>query len=81
MLIPLGIAAYADYYSYAIVHGMGGAGLPDLSRDNILGVTFLRYAYILYDLAADKIHMAAIDQQAVVGHKEKLYMYTDGFDT
>jgi hypothetical protein len=82
ILILVGIAAYADTYSWAIFNGYKGVP-PDLSQDWILGVTFLRYAYILYDLVDNKVHMAAINQTAVEERKKadyagNLYTLVDG---
>jgi hypothetical protein len=79
-----GIAAYTDHYLYArnIAKGGNTAHLkkPDLEKDYILGITFLRYAYVFYDLANNQVEMAAIDHDAVAGKKAKLFIFKDGYD-
>jgi hypothetical protein len=78
-----GIAAYTDHYLYAwnIAKGVNTAHLekPDLEKDYILGITFLRYAYVLYDLAENRVEMAAIDHDAVAGEKAKLFTFKDRY--
>jgi hypothetical protein len=79
-----GIAAYTEHYLYArnIAKGGNTAHLkkPDLEKDYILGITFLRYAYIFYDLARNRVKMAAIDQDAVAGEKAKLVAFEDQYE-
>jgi hypothetical protein len=47
------------------------------SRRAILGITFLRHAFIVYDLPQSEVSVAAIDPSAVKLNKPEEYSFDD----